>query len=388
MRLRLTLALAVALALMAAPAVATTPAGLDGEIVFEHDPPSTPTVIAVMQADGTGRTPMAVTPGMNQFTPVFSPDGRFIYFEGNQFPSAIGDLYRVNRDGTGMVNLTNTPDTSMQEREPAVSPDGRRIAFGRTAVGHADLFSINPDGAELLNLSGTPAPVAEEEPDYSPDGRSIVFVRSTNTTPGDIWIMNADGSSPRALTNTPANEGFPTFTRDGRRVVFTTDSGPSNDLGVVNVDGTGLAPLTQTTGQFNETRAVPSGDGRRFAFEFTDTVAGNFDIGLIPSAGGSPVDFTGTDPIDEGSPDWLAVQRCGKKRVATIVGDDGPDTIAGTKGADVIDANGGRNRVRSGGGNDLICAGKKARINCGGGGKDRIVGKYRKAKNCERGKGL
>ena len=54
----------------------------------------------------------------------------------------------------------------------------------------------------------------------------------------------------------------------------------------------------------------------------------------------------------------------------------------------MIDANSGKNKVNSGGGNDTICAGKKSTINCGGGKKDRVIGKYNKAKKCERGKGL
>jgi len=82
--------------------------------------------------------------------------------------------------------------------EPAWSPDGRRIAFRRYdgqlgSIGNSDLFVVNADGSELRRLTDHAENVRWFA--WSPDGRAIAFLRNE-----EVYIVNADGTGERRLT--------------------------------------------------------------------------------------------------------------------------------------------------------------------------------------------
>jgi Tol biopolymer transport system component len=117
------------------------------------------------------------------------------------------EIYSMNPDGTGRVNLTND---LAEDTDPVWSPDGTRIAFVKASEGHRNIYVMNADGSGQTNL--TPGPVTTglgnegTHPTWSPDGSRIAYVTSN----GDIWAMNADGSGKTNLTNTPATTAVET----------------------------------------------------------------------------------------------------------------------------------------------------------------------------------
>ena len=197
--------------------------------------------------------------------------------------------------------------------------------------------------------------------------------------------MNADGTGQRPVgTVGGPPETDPAFSRDGKQIAFQVCPAVDCDIGIINLDGLGRVDFPNPGNEFG---AAFTADGQ-IGFTDCDMAGNNCDTATMPVSGGTPALLSPTpQPVMELSPDFHAIQRCGKKE-ATVVGDDGPDKLKGTKRGEVIDANAGKNKVTSGAGNDTICAGKKSTINCGKGKKDRVIGKYKKAKNCERGKGL
>ena len=128
---------------------------------------------------------------------------------------------------------------------------------------------------------------------FSPDSKTIVYRRSNPRTPEeikkfkdllaqhlvvpttlDIWVMNADGSNKRQVTDLNVASFAPFFTPDGKRIIFCTNffdpdrskprRQPNFDLAIVNIDGTGLERVT-----FNETfDGFPmfSPDGKKLVF--------------------------------------------------------------------------------------------------------------------------
>ena len=159
------------------------------------------------------RHPRQVTdiPGISEY-PNWSPDGSRIAFHctfGRILSNGTGDfeICVVNLDGTDLIQLT---DTEGENKLPAWSPDGDKIAF-----------QSNRDGWPTL-------------PDYEPLGYD-----PDEFGDNEIYLMNVDGSGQINLTNNPREgEEFPAWSRDGY-IVFSR----YGCLMVINADGLGLASI-------------------------------------------------------------------------------------------------------------------------------------------------
>jgi Tol biopolymer transport system component len=148
------------------------------------------TVVAVLVAGavlvGVDEQAQAAFPGKN---------GRIAF---TRFPE-IGDaeIYKMFPDGSAQKQVTYN---STNDVRPAWSPDGTKIAFTNGEA--SDIFVINANGGGQVNLTKTPG-ISDDEPAWSPNGRKIVF-----TSDGDLWIMEADGTNRRNFTNTPEASEF------------------------------------------------------------------------------------------------------------------------------------------------------------------------------------
>jgi len=78
---------------------------------------------------------------------------------------------------------------------------------------------MNPDGKDVVQLTNNTAP--DQTPSWSPDGRKIVFA-SERDNDSEIYVMNADGSDQRRLTNQAGDESHPHWSPDGQRIVFNS----------------------------------------------------------------------------------------------------------------------------------------------------------------------
>ncbi len=167
----------------------------------------------------------------NDRSPVFSPDGCLIAFTrskkynwgGLAASWDKGMLYVMKADGTDIRQLT--PDEWYASR-PCFTSDGRSIMF----AGLDNNWKVAADG------SGAPSPLglSEGEPSYSPDGNSIVFTSGKFAGDRRVFVAKADGSERRMLPYPGGNaEGCsdPTFTPDGKRVIFFVTSWPRGHFG-------------------------------------------------------------------------------------------------------------------------------------------------------------
>lgn len=177
------------------------------------------------------------------------------------------DLYTSTPDGKDIKKLTETPG---YDAEATVSPDGKKIIFTSERDGDLDLYSMDVDGKNVKRL--TDAVGYDGGAFYSPDSKMIVYRRSTPNTPAEIaryksllaqhlivpttfeiWVMNADGSNKRQVTNLASGSFAPYFTPDGKRIIFCTNHFATDprkrnfDLALINLDGTGIERVT-----FNE----------------------------------------------------------------------------------------------------------------------------------------
>lgn len=122
----------------------------DGQfITFYHSYSATEDAIDLMLVDGTGHSELTPRAERNRHAQ-WSPDGSRIVFESSR--SGTNDVYIMNANGTGQINLTaNNPTTN--DRLPFWSPDGTRVFFDTDRDGNRELYSMNPDGSNQIRLT-------------------------------------------------------------------------------------------------------------------------------------------------------------------------------------------------------------------------------------------
>ena len=125
--------------------------------------------------------------------PSWSPDRRHVVFASNRGDTGSFDLFIINADGTGLRQLTDTPE---DESVPVWSPEGQYIAYVVGAyssqwVWESRLFLISVDG-KVKQLTQGPD---DQEPDWSPDGRYLVFWRGGPEKGSAIYLWRVGTDS-------------------------------------------------------------------------------------------------------------------------------------------------------------------------------------------------
>jgi TolB protein len=252
----------------------------------------------VMRVDGSGLK--RVSNGNGKTTcGWFLPDGQRLFFASSHAHDSTCpprpdpsqgyvwgldrfDIYTVNRDGTGLRRLTTY---DVYTAEGVLSPDGRRIVFTSLKDGDLDIYTMNVDGTDVRRLTTTPG--YDGGPWWSPDGTKIAYrawhppdsagladyqgllaQRMVRPSRMELWVMNADGSGQRQITSLGGANFGPSWTPDGRRIVFSSNyKNPRSrnfELYLVNLDGSGLEQVTN----HQEFDGFPmfSPDGRRIVW--------------------------------------------------------------------------------------------------------------------------
>ena len=171
------------------------------------------------------------------------------------------DIYTAKPDGSDLRRLTNY---GVYTAEAVVSPDGKKIVFTSLKDGDLDIYTMNVDGTDVRRLTTTPG--YDGGPWWSPDGKQIAY-RAWHPTDSalvnyrellaqrlvrpnrmELWVMNADGSGQRQITQLGGANFGPSWTPDGQRLIFSsnyTEPRSGNfDLYLINLDGTGLKRVT------------------------------------------------------------------------------------------------------------------------------------------------
>jgi TolB protein len=191
------------------------------------------------------------------------------------------DIYSSNPDGSDLRRLTSE---GVYTAEGTLSPDGRTIVFTSLRDGDLDIYTMDVDGGNVRRL--TTAPGYDGGPFFSPDGKLIVYrawhpsdtaltnyqellkQRLVRPNRMEIWVMSADGSGQRQITNLGGANFAPYFTPDGRRIIFSSNyRNPRSrnfDLYLVNLDGSGLEQVT--THQEFDGFPMFSPDGRKLVW--------------------------------------------------------------------------------------------------------------------------
>jgi Tol biopolymer transport system component len=223
------------------------------------------------------------------------------------------DICVINDDGTGLVNLTNSP--AVYDIQPVWSPDGTRIAFAssRTTVatntdGNIEIFVMNADGSNVVQQTFTTTGLGEfinsYEPSWNPAGTQIAFEGWRSSGFPQIIKITVNGNGSETVLTNPndfASNFSPDWSPDGTKILFTSSLG-QQDIHVINADGSGETNLTPDTLGWDERGAVWSPDGSRFAFtdtRFWSIPDFNTEIFVRNADGTAEVQVTDHPSIDE-----------------------------------------------------------------------------------------
>jgi dipeptidyl aminopeptidase/acylaminoacyl peptidase len=397
------LAVSMALLFLASGLLPTEPSAQttspEGKIVFVR-PGTEPSVhcdgqpctdIWVMDADGTNQTNLTNTPDIQEGQPAWSPDGTKIAFTGpgglNEDGSGgLGDVYVMDADGTNRTNLTDTPN--FLEVQPSWAPSGAQLAFVRELPGQiiseqTDIFVMDANGENATNITQTDA--NEREPAWSPDGTKIAVagVRGPRGEGGwEILTMDPDGQNETILTGDSfeGEDRGPDWSPDSTMVVFqkSQDSDEPSEIWAVNRDGSGDTNLTNHPSYDTGPSWSPDGSEITFTRISPSTEGGQSDIYAIPAPATLPppseTAATTTMEQEEGVMAFAESTLSTTGTACTVTGTSGPDVLTGTPGADVICGGAGADLIKGRGGNDTLKGAAGADELYGGLGKDELRG--------------
>jgi Tol biopolymer transport system component len=185
------------------------------------------------------------------WSPVWSPDGRFLYFASNR--GGTMNLWRVAVDErSGRVSGAPEPVTTSSEWSalPSLSRDGRRLIYATdSSRSFVEMIPFNPETAEVegppsLAYQGTRAILSC---DVSPDGAWLVLGASSPEE--DLLLVRPGGGDLRQLTDDPARDRTPSWSPDGRRILFASNRSGKYEAWTIRPDGSGLTQLTRLPDQ-------------------------------------------------------------------------------------------------------------------------------------------
>jgi Tol biopolymer transport system component len=260
--------------------------------------------IYVMDQDGGNRVLLSGTDAHDR-QPAPSPDGSRIAFVSSEHGPL--NIYVMNTDGTGVTQLTSVPVTFINDAlNPSWSPDGAKLLFTAYTGETADVFVMNPDGTGQVNLTNDAR--QDEEGAWSPNGQQIAFVRWDGSPARPrIHVMDADGGNVRQLTiGADISDFSPAWSPDSRQIVFSrTEGGAGSGIYAMSASGTGLHLLTDHQGA----DGFPSfsRDGKLLLFHSTRGTTGGDDIWVTQPDGSEGVNLTQTPDVFDGDPRWLPV---------------------------------------------------------------------------------
>jgi Tol biopolymer transport system component/DNA-binding winged helix-turn-helix (wHTH) protein len=194
--------------------------------------------------------------GDDAYAPAIAKHGHLIYSHG----SAMWGIFAVDladKSATPAVILTS----SEQDAAPHISPAGDHIIFQSWRSGSREIWAAQIDGSNPVQLTDNPGQSAGD-PSWSPDGKLIALDARLDSF-AHIYVINASGGKPRAITSGSYNDVAPSWSADGQYLYFGSNRSSSWQIWRVPVDGSHAPQQITTNGGLF---AMVSSDGQRIYY--------------------------------------------------------------------------------------------------------------------------
>ena len=207
-------------------------------VSFENKKP----VVYVQNLMTRQRTVLANYKGSNS-APSWAPDGNRLAIALSR--DGLTQSYIVNADGTGLRRLTNT---SGIDTEPQFSADGQSIYFTSDRSGGPQIYKMPASGgdAQRVTFKGS----YNISPRVSPDGKTLAYI-SRRDSGFQLYAMDLGNGQEQRLSDSAKDES-PSFSPNGKYIMYATESGRRGSLAVVSVDGRVKQRLTTQAGDIRE----------------------------------------------------------------------------------------------------------------------------------------
>ena len=225
--------------------------------------------------------------------------GSHIYFVRQQGQNK--EIWVMDADGKNQTPVTHYNSLSIQ---PAISPDGSRLAFTSYVHGNPGIFVFSVDPIRDLRFYNQRGASVTATPSFTPDGKQIIFASSSGS--GHccrIYLANLDGSNLRPISSSSAIEVEPKVNpKTGAEIAFVSGRSGPQQIYRMNMDGADVDRLSDGTGEASNPAWHP--DGQTLAFSWTRGFAmGAFNVFIMDVASRHYTQLTHGEGRNE-NPSW------------------------------------------------------------------------------------
>ena len=195
-----------------------------------------------------------------------------IYYVHDSRPAPHRETQIWTMDADGGNARPLTPETGGILMDPAISPDGSKVAFGRVGL-NAGIAVYSVGSARALPFANQSGLSAAGAPAFTPDGRQLLFAQSIGGKGMQLFIAGVDGSNQRAITGTLNTDTEPRVNpRNPSQIAFVSGRSKHQQIYLMNLDGTGGERLTDGTSDAANPSWSP--DGNFLLYASTDKAGG------------------------------------------------------------------------------------------------------------------
>lgn len=196
-----------------------------------------PAMVGRTEPDDVGQVVISeeLDGGGTNISPALSPDGRLVAFitERDLFSY---DIYIADAHTGELLEELASADSDMHfdalsflQSAGTWSPDSRRFAFVVFAEGDNELAVVDVESGDVTRRIAVEGVGAIRDPSWSPDGRFIAFSGMAGGI-SDLYVMDVESGAVRQLTNDRYADIQPSWSPDGSTLAFATDRGPRTDF--------------------------------------------------------------------------------------------------------------------------------------------------------------